>query len=107
GQREVEVVLLLADLHLERKLLAVHRELDVYGKSEWRRAVDVLRLLDAQLRLLRVLIPLESQLERGMPAPVHELIEQPVDVAAGRALDRALEVGRGDVRAAVLRDVVA
>src|SRR5207302_756238 len=102
-----EVVLLLADLHLERKLLAVHRELDVYGKSEWRRAVDVLRLLDAQLRLLRVMIPLEPELERRMPAAIHEFIEQPVDVAPCRAFDRALEVRCRDVRAAVLRDVMA
>ena len=105
-QREVEVVRLLGDLHVERMRFAIDREIDDRGQPKDRRLVLVLRLLHVELRLLRRVVPLERQLERRVPAFVDVLIKQPVDVAPGRLGDRALEVGRRDVRAAVLAHVV-
>ncbi len=107
GEREEEVVYLLAHFHGEGVRLALHGEIHRYGEAEDGRVLLVLGLRHVELGLLVLLVPLEREPERWVPAAVHVLIEQPVDVAACGLFDRALEIGRGDVGTPVLDDVVA
>src|SRR3989442_1011770 len=70
------------------------------------RVLDFLRLLRAQLNLLGRFVPRPGKFELRVPGVVEPLVEEDVEVASGRLLNRLLEIIRFDVLARELLHVL-
>ena len=107
-QRQHEAVRGLRDLDGATHEAVAHLEAQLQFRAVDRGEllVGLLRLRQLHRRLAGVAVPGIFRLELGVPTLPHPLVEEPVDVAAGRLLDRALQVVRQHVAIGVLRDVV-
>ena len=108
-QGEVERLLALRELDAEGLFTPPNGERDVDGRAKDLAAAVVggLRLRYCQLALLGRAIVLEADGQLRMAGAVEPLVKELVQVAPGRLFDRALEIGRRHVAAAMLGGVVA